>query len=113
MAHNPPNAPLFRYRVKPGYRHGVQKQHGPGDVVELTEFEANGFSDKLQKVGPVEATKVVGGGPPAEDEDESESSDATGAAVELAAEHNLDLSDISGSGDGGRILVGDVEAVIG
>lgn len=40
-----------KYRVKPGYRHGVGKAYGPGDIVELTEYEAGGFLDKLELVG--------------------------------------------------------------
>lgn len=117
QVHNPPDAQVFRYQVKPGYRHGRNKQFGPGDVVELTEFEAAGFADKLTKVGPVVAAKVASGGPPADateaedDEDESEP-DATDAAVALAAEHGVDLATVAGSGAGGRILVSDVEAVL-
>jgi len=38
------------YRVKPGYRHGVGKAYGPGDIVELTEEAAAGFLDKLERV---------------------------------------------------------------
>lgn len=40
------------YRVRPGFRHGKSKQFGPGDVVELTDEEASGFSDKLELVAP-------------------------------------------------------------
>lgn len=40
----------MRYRVKPGYRFGRLKQFGPGDIVELSEAEANGFLDKLEPV---------------------------------------------------------------
>lgn len=116
QVHNPPDAQVFRYQVKPGYRHGRNKQFGPGDVVELTEFEAAGFADKLTKVGPVVAATVgVEAGPPdtdEDDEDESDSFDATDAAAELAAEHGVDLATVAGSGAGGRILVSDVEAVL-
>ena len=38
------------YRVKPGYRFGVNNRYGPGDVIELTKQEAAGFSDKLELV---------------------------------------------------------------
>lgn len=38
------------YRVRPGVRFGAAKQHGPGDVVELSEEEAKGFLDKLELV---------------------------------------------------------------
>jgi isopentenyl diphosphate isomerase/L-lactate dehydrogenase-like FMN-dependent dehydrogenase len=38
------------YRVREGKRHGAFGQHGPGDVVVLTEVEASGFLDKLERV---------------------------------------------------------------
>ena len=38
------------YKVKLGYRHGVGKKYGPGDVVGLTEYEAQGFLDKLSLI---------------------------------------------------------------
>lgn len=38
------------YRVKPGYSHGTGKRYGAGDIVELTEVEAQGFLDKLELV---------------------------------------------------------------
>ena len=40
------------YRVRPGFRHGAQKQYGPGDLVELTAAQAAAFDDKLELVGP-------------------------------------------------------------
>lgn len=39
-----------KYRVKEGVRHGAQGQYGPGDIVELTEFEAGPFLFKLERV---------------------------------------------------------------
>lgn len=38
--------------------------------------------------------------------------DATPAAVELAAEHAIDLNGVDGTGEDGRVLVADVEAAI-
>lgn len=38
------------YRVREGKRHGGFGQYGPGDVVTLTEVEAAGFLDKLERV---------------------------------------------------------------
>lgn len=107
MAHNPPDAPLFEYRVKPSCRHGKDRRYGPGDIVMLTEFEAEGFSDKLELVGPVPFTETE-----SEEVALSEAIDATPAAVELAAELGVDLSNVSGSGAGGRILVKDIEAAL-
>ena len=37
---------------------------------------------------------------------------ATEAAVELANAHDIDLADVEGSGEDGRILVGDVEDIL-
>jgi hypothetical protein len=36
------------YRVRPGFTFGAFNQHGPGALVELSEFEAAGFLDKLE-----------------------------------------------------------------
>lgn len=53
-----------QYRVRPGFRHGVGKKYGPGDILTLTEAEAVGFLDKLElvaekaKVAPVEVVDV-------------------------------------------------------
>lgn len=52
-----------QYRVKPGKRHGMGKRYGPGDVVELTEQEAAGFLDKLER--------VVDDAPPAPEQDDA------------------------------------------
>lgn len=39
-----------KYVVKPKVRFGFDERYGPGDIVELTEFEAGGFLDKLKLV---------------------------------------------------------------
>lgn len=36
------------WRVRPGFTFGAFNQHGPGALVELSEFEAGGFLDKLE-----------------------------------------------------------------
>lgn len=46
------------YRVRPGFSFGAFNQFGPGDLVELTEFEAGGFMDKLEPA-PVVATPTA------------------------------------------------------
>lgn len=45
-----PEEKKYTYRVKPGRMFGAYNQHGPGDIVKLTENEAGGFLDKLQLV---------------------------------------------------------------
>jgi hypothetical protein len=39
-----------QYRVRPGFRHGVGKKYGPGDILTLAEQDAIGFLDKLERV---------------------------------------------------------------
>ena len=41
---------MATYRVRPGFTFGAFNQHKPGVLVELTEFEAGGFLDKLEPV---------------------------------------------------------------
>lgn len=41
---------MATYRVKPGFRHGREKQYGPGDNIELSVEEASGFLDKLELI---------------------------------------------------------------
>ena len=46
--------PLLQdYRVRAGMTFGKGKEHQPGDVVQLTEQEAEGFLDKLELVDAV------------------------------------------------------------
>ncbi len=45
-----------QYRVRPGFRFGPFDELGPGDVVELTDVEAKGFTDKVELVVEVAAT---------------------------------------------------------
>ena len=53
-----------QYRVRPGFRFGAFDELGPGDVVELTDVEAQGFRDKLELVVEVAAAPSV---PPPDD----------------------------------------------
>lgn len=55
---------------------------------------------------------VDGDLPPAAEPVATESPDATDAARELAAEHDIDLAAITGTGADGRILKSDVEALL-
>lgn len=91
----------LKYRVKPGFRHGKNKQHGSGAIVEMTEFEASGFLDKLELVG--EAT-------PAEETPAPVAH--TDAAIKLAAEADIDLADVMAWADKERLGKPDVEAYI-
>lgn len=43
------------YRVRPGFTHGAAREYKGGDLVELPEVAAAGFSDKLE---PVAASPV-------------------------------------------------------
>lgn len=72
--------PLFR--VRPGMRHGAGKIFGPGDVVELTVAEAQGFLDKLERVEDA---------PPAPADVEETIDEA--AAVEEAAESDVEADE--------------------
>ena len=53
------------------------------------------------------------GGGPEDDDDDDGDVRATAAAESLADEHGIDISDVDGSGHGGRVTKGDVEALIG
>lgn len=68
------------YRVREGKRHGGFGQYGPGDVVTLTEVEAAGFLDKLERVeaalpvpafDPVTEREEIASEPPAATDDET------------------------------------------
>jgi len=78
-------------------------EHSPGSTAEVSAREAEtaesygyGF-----RVSPESET--------VDDEKTPGEVDATAAAVDLADEHGLDLSQIDGSGKAGRILKADVE----
>lgn len=62
---------LFEYEVRPGFRHGAQKQYGPGDRVVLTKAQAMAFDDKLELVGPAKV-KVAEPEPETATDDEPE-----------------------------------------
>ena len=67
----------------------------PGEETEVTPE----IAVYLQNTG---FAVIVGPGP----------IEATPQATELAAQHGIDLSKVAGSGTDGRILVGDVKAVL-
>lgn len=55
---------MATWRVRPGFTFGAFNQFGPGDLVELSEFEAGGFRDKLEPADssppPAEPTTISG-----------------------------------------------------
>ena len=69
-----------------------------GEVVQESDLNEEIHTSPLLQVEPVEATDAV---------------DATEAAAELAREEGLDLRQVVGTGEGGRVLVGDVREVVG
>lgn len=112
---------MSRAIVKPGCHHrvgnpdgGVGLLVGPGSIIQVTQQELDSFSDKLElyKLDVVESHPPVV--PELEDDEELlvEWIDVTDAARKLADEFNVDLEDIDGTGDGGRILKRDVEAYL-
>lgn len=50
--------------------------------------------------------------PATEDKNDPPVIDATEAAARLAEENGIDLGEVKGSGVGGRIIIGDVEALL-
>ena len=67
---------MAKYRVRPGFRFGAYDQHEPGTVVELTEAEAAGFRDKLERVA--EPAQVHQDEPPGKTEDDAPPADPAG-----------------------------------
>tara|TARA_R110000868_G_scaffold117128_3_gene311396 strand:+ start:1351 stop:1770 length:420 start_codon:yes stop_codon:yes gene_type:complete len=87
------------YRVREGKRHGGFGQHGPGDVVTLTEVEASGFLDKLERV---ETTKPVPTFDPVEHREEIASEvtpDTITVIVEDAPSESVDFTVVKGISD--------------
>ena len=79
---------MRKVRVKAGCKYGAGAKHEAGTVLEVSEDEYIAFGDKFEEV--------------------DEHPDATNGAVELAAELDIDLAAVVGTGKDGRILVGDV-----
>ena len=87
------------YRVREGKRHGGFGQHGPGGVVTLTEVEASGFLDKLERV---ETTKPVPTFDPVEHREEIASEvtpDTITVIVEDAPSESVDFTVVKGISD--------------
>lgn len=123
------------YRLTRGNHHGPDParpgklmRFGVGDVIELSEFGAKAMADKIEPVNapdPVAHKAAVKAAAPAvkapardepakapvEERAEAEMN-ATEGAIELAADEDVELSEIEGTGKGGRILQKDVEAFL-
>lgn len=67
---------------------------------EMTEENIKKHYDRIKK------------GVSDEEVDEEEVVNATDAAIKLAEEYGIDISEVEGSGSDGRVTVGDVKAVI-
>ena len=50
---------MATWRVRPGFTFGAFNQFGPGALVELSEFEAGGFLDKLELVAPAPPAEPI------------------------------------------------------
>ena len=91
-----------------------------GDVVELSEFGAKALADKIEPVNapdPVAHKAAVKAAAPAaeapaRDEPATPEMNATEGAIELANDEDVELSEVEGTGKGGRILQRDVEAFL-
>lgn len=98
-----------RVRIKPGLTHTtIDGKHEGGAIVNVTEAEMVSFGDKFElldgEMTPhqrivASVAEVMAG-----------SVDATDAARQLAAEHDIPLADVTGTGKDGRITKADVEA---
>ena len=85
---------MATWRVRPGFTFGAFNQHGPGALVELSEFEAGGFLDKLEPAD--------GSAPPSEPVTISESAVVGGDAL---PSDWLDFGDLSKHMNMVRLLV--------
>ena len=82
-------------RVKPGLSHA---QYSGGDVFEASADEWAAFGDKFEEVRPDEGAPPP---PPIV---------VTDSAMQLADELGVDLYEVEGTGQDGRIIVSDVRA---
>lgn len=56
---------MAQYRVRPGFYFGGIIEYGPGTIIELTDAEAQGFLDKLERLPdtPADAPTATGDAP--------------------------------------------------
>lgn len=68
------------------------------------------MSDRQEPKGSQPGSRIVGG--PAGGADAGDDANATDAAAQLAADNNIDLASITGTGVDGRVTKADVQAAI-
>jgi 2-oxoisovalerate dehydrogenase E2 component (dihydrolipoyl transacylase) len=91
---------------------------GPGELItnlDLTSEEYKDFNQRKVDDGifyPVDESNVSPDEVPAMPSAGSSGPDATDAAVRMAEENNIDLTQLEGTGKDGRIIDADVEAAI-
>lgn len=78
---------------------------GEFDHLAAHHYKVLGKAEKAQREPVAETATFT--------PDDQAAADATNAAAQLAAEHGIDLASVQGSGTGGRITKGDIEALIG
>lgn len=103
---------LITVRIKPHCHHrlpephgGLGKEYGPGSVIKVTPEEVRDFPDKFELVPEkeIEPPPVVA---------EYVEPVATPAAFKLAEQKNVDLSEVEGTGQDGKITKVDVQRVL-
>ncbi len=107
-----------RVIVKPGVTHRIPSLEGglgelaaAGSIIDVTDDELFAFPDKLELYTP----EVQADGDESLADNEEliiEPIDATRAAWSLAAELDVDLEEVEGTGADGMILKGDVEGFV-
>lgn len=100
-----PNEPSVEGNVPLDAGEGAGFPEGTPASPGSADFQKASLRDEL---GPQTTGDKTG----TTDQSEPQSANATKAAAELAAQEQLDLTDVQGSGQDGRITVGDVEAFL-
>lgn len=67
---------MAQYRVRPGFYFGGVDQYGPGTIIALTDAEAKGFSDKLERLP--DAPTETGDAPTGEQQPDEDGEPAKG-----------------------------------
>lgn len=102
--------PGMTHRVPHPDRKGIGTLVAEGSIIQVTAEELRGFGDKLAVYAPDVSAPQMALEP--DEEYIVEVIEATNAAKTLADENEVDLADVTGTGDGGRILKRDVAAYL-